>query len=241
MYNPKPGWEHQVMDGLEKLQEALPHHRISLGLVDDGSDQKVLPEAIAYCQKKWSDFSIHSYAKNQGKGFAIRYAVKEGPEADITVYTDYDLPYSHQSMVDLVETLERSDVAFGIRDEDYYAQVPSTRTKISKGLKWLNRQLTGLPFDDTQAGLKGFNAKGKTLFLKTKIKRFLFDLEFVAAAFHHHEIQLKTVKVSLRKDIEFSRFSPKTLLIELSSYFRLLLTINGRRFARNFSRKKSNK
>ena len=77
--------------------------------------------------------------------------------------------------------LAGADVAVGVREEAYYAQIPPARRWVSRLLRRLIRHVLRLPVDDTQCGLKGFNETGRHLFLRTT-KRYLFDLEMLFMA-----------------------------------------------------------
>jgi hypothetical protein len=71
---------------------------------------------------------------------------------------------------------------------------------------------------DTQSGLKGFNQKGKEVFLKTHINSFLFDMEFVVLASRRKDLRLAKIQVHVRDGISFSQMSWKTIKQELLSF-----------------------
>ena len=128
------------------------------------------------------------------------------------------------SFLAVYESLKNgSDVAIGVRDENYYDNVPKVRILISKTLKWLIRNFLRLPVSDTQCGLKGFNQNGKAIFLKTTIDRYLFDLEFVFITAKVKTLSLIPVIVELRPGIIFSNMNFKILAQEGRSFFKIFV------------------
>ena len=115
------------------------------------------------------------------------------------------------------------DVAAGRRASTYYEKVPTVRVWISKCLKWMIKNLLRIPITDTQCGLKGFNQKGKAIFLSTEIDRYLFDLEFIFLTAQQKDIQLTPVDVTLKPNIIFSTMNFKILWQEGRSFLKILL------------------
>lgn len=87
----------------------------------------------------------------------------------------------------------------------------------------VNKHLLRLPFEDTQAGIKGFNQTGKNIFLSTTINRFLFDLEFVKIACSFPDIRIQSIYVVNNGSLLLSSFGFKTILIELFNLIRILV------------------
>ena len=82
------------------------------------------------------------------------------------------------------------------------------------------RRFLRIPTDDTQCGLKGFNAKGKEVFLQTSIDRYLFDLEFVFLS-ARKKLTLKKVVVELRPGIELSYMRWGVLMQEFGNFLKI--------------------
>jgi hypothetical protein len=80
-----------------------------------------------------------------------------------------------------------------------------------------------LKVKDTQSGLKGFNQKGKSIFLQTQISAFLFDMEFLVMASNQKDICLDWIYVQVRDGIQFSRMKFKTILTELFNFVSILV------------------
>lgn len=221
-YNPLPGWEANIISSLKQLHTLLPGVDIFLYLVNDGSTKPVNPDKIKQLEENIPNFQYIYYPENRGKGYALRQGVAQ-TKHDFCIYTDIDFPYTEESFVAVYNTLtkENQDIAVGVRDESYYENVPPARVKISKTLRFFTKKLLRLPVNDTQAGLKGFNRKGREAFLTTTIDRYLFDLEFLFTAAKVSKMKIKPVKVTLKPGIVFSKMNSKILMTEGYSFFKL--------------------
>lgn len=140
------------------------------------------------------------------------------------IYTDIDFPYTHESFLKIYNALknENADVAIGIRGEGYYHYLPKARVRISKLFRWFIKKFLHIPTDDTQCGLKGFNQKGKEIFLQTTINRYLFDLEFIFLS-ARKKLSIKTVEVELRPDIVLSKMNWKILTQEFGNFLKIFV------------------
>lgn len=206
-FNPPKGWAAQLPANLQEIQAGIGMEvEITLILVNDGSSRGIGEADIAWLRTQIPCFHYITYAANQGKGHALRQGV-QAAQGDVQIYTDIDFPYSTESFVAIYNTLARSpsDIAVGVRDAAYYAHVPLARKIISKLLRWMLKTFLRTKVTDTQCGLKGFKARGRQLFLATRIQRFLFDLEFVFLASNAAHVQLLPVPVQLKPGVEFSK------------------------------------
>lgn len=177
---------------------------------------------IARLQKAIPAFSYLDSAPNMGKGFALRKGVSAA-QGDFQIYTDIDFPYEEASLLQVYTQLHtgKADVVAGVRDSAYYKDVPPARKRISRLLRWMLRTFLRLQITDTQCGLKGFNAKGKTLFLQTTINRFLFDLEFIYLASNDKSVRLAPAEVRLKPDVVFSKVNWRILLNEGFNFLKI--------------------
>lgn len=215
-YNPSDGWSSLVLDYQKRLE--AEGHNIELIIVNDGSTRNFTEEENQLSAS--SAIKKIGYAENKGKGYALRKGV-EAAKGTYILYTDIDFPYTHESFIKVIETLKTgNDVALGIRGKEYYRHVPKSRVYISKFLRSLIRLFLRIPTDDTQCGLKGFNQKGKEVFLQTTIHRYLFDLEFVFLS-SQKKLKIKTVEVQLRPEIVLSKMNWKILLQEFGNFLKI--------------------
>lgn len=223
-FNPRPGWEALLTDGILKLKTGLPEDALqSVILVNDGSTKGISDKEIEQLLTAVPEVKMIEYGKNKGKGYAVRSGVRSG-DADLTIYTDIDFPYEEKSMVGFYHLLSegKTDVVIASRGESYYNSLSGFRRILSKSLRSLNGLLFGLKIKDTQGGLKGFNSEGKKLFLNTSVNRYLFDLEFVQNL-SKTNLRIEAVDVKLKPEIILPALSPVILIKEIHNFIRLLI------------------
>jgi glycosyltransferase involved in cell wall biosynthesis len=201
-YNPPTGW----LTSIEKLYEHLsPAFDIRVIIVDDGTttqDIKSTADSLSHkvpCQ-------VITLKKNCGKGFALRTGVKAS-QAGYIVYTDIDIPFTAGSVEQLLRVLTGGDydIVAGYRDSAYYRHTMSgPRRRLSKTFRLFMRKVLRVSLDDTQCGLKGFNARGREIFLDTRVNRYLFDFEFIYQALRDKSVKVGSVAVELKDNIQFS-------------------------------------
>jgi hypothetical protein len=114
------------------------------------------------------------------------------------------------------------DVVVGVRTKDYARKLPLTRLILSLVLRFANYLFfPGLFVKDTQAGLKGFNQKGKDVFLKTRINGFLFDPEFIRLC-SKENLKMEKIFLKLNDGITFSPIKLRVIKYEILNFFRLI-------------------
>lgn len=221
-YNPPSGWEQAMAAHFLELSRALGDlvGELKLIVVNDGSSRHTTAQNFAYLKEISPAATVVDYAENRGKGYALRQGVASS-DADYYLVTDADFPYTMDSMVRVVQTLlAKGGIAAGNRDTSYYERVPLFRKWLSQLLRWVLRHVLQQPIDDSQCGLKGFDAAGKVIFLQTTIDRFLFDLEFLMLAYH--KVSITPVQVELRESVVFSKVGWKILATEGRNFLWLL-------------------
>jgi glycosyltransferase involved in cell wall biosynthesis len=221
-YNPPKNWVTNLISQIEGLDSILEKHSISLIIVNDGSEKDIQDEISHLKMVLGKRLIFLSYSKNKGKGYALRQGVGAST-SDLVVYTDIDIPYELESMADLIEELDRgTDVVVGERELEYFESISKGRSKISRMVRriidWMN-----LPVKDTQCGLKGFRGSAKNTFLRTKINRFLFDMEFIFLLSKQKEIHLKSVPVKLRNGVVLSKVNASVLATEAWNFFTIII------------------
>ena len=197
-------------------------------LVNDGSKSGIRAADIELLKASVLGFTYIDSPVNQGKGGALRDAVRQ-TTGKWVIYTDADYPYLIENAVEMFRLLssDAADVVVGVRDEQYYDQLPLGRKIFSLSLKVMNYLFfPQLKVKDTQSGLKGFNQKGKEVFLKTRIPAFLFDMEFLVLASKRSDIRIQWIYVQAREGIVFSTMRAKTILTELYNFISILFRID---------------
>ncbi|GAB4376087.1 MAG: glycosyltransferase family 2 protein [Salibacteraceae bacterium] len=216
--NPPSGWAAQTSDNLARLVDKLGEP-VHLVISNDGSSDE---SEIKLLQDRLPQTTVVSSAKNRGKGHALRLGMKRST-AKYAIFTDADFPYEIESMVRVIVALKRgADVALGHRQQNYYNNVPRFRRDLSEAFRFVLRSLLRFPITDTQCGLKGMNAKGREVFLKTNTDRFLVDMEFIKLALNTPGLVVETVDVNLRDGVKFSSMGPGVLLREILNFVRIM-------------------
>lgn len=221
-YNPPEGWEKALSTRFEAFKNAMSGLSLELRflVVDDGSARNTSAAHFERLRQFIPDVQVVAYSENRGKGYALRQGVAAAT-GDYFIVTDADFPYTPASMRRIADTLiTAGGIAAGNRALAYYDQVPPFRRRLSQLLRWVLRTLLRLPVDDSQCGLKGFDEAGKSIFLKTRIERFLFDLEFLMLA--NGRIKVTAVPVELREGVVFSKIGFRILLTESVNFLRLV-------------------
>ena len=223
-YNPAAGWVDRVLAAWNRLPILIGKQPDRLILVNDGSTKGIAKDDIQRLRAGIPQLHYIEHYPNRGKGHALRQGV-EASTADVVVYTDVDFPYLEESLAEVALKLmhDEADVVPGVRPDAYYDGVPADRRRISRMLRWMLKRILKLKITDTQCGLKGFNAKGRAVFLRTGIDRFLFDLEFIFLASKTPNLRIEPVPVTLKPGIQFSHVSTKVLLAETVNFGRVFL------------------
>lgn len=221
-YNPPKDWEQNVCSSY-RVFCGRTGEDAELVVVLDGAGSTVANEALTFLSQNISHLKVVQYEENRGKGYALRKGV-EVVTGDIIIYTDVDFPYTMDSMCAIYDGLNNNefDVGVGVKNDAYYAHVPYVRKVISRFLRLLIRVFLSMPVTDTQCGLKGFRSPVASLFLKTTIDRYLFDLEFIRNCFKAKEFRVQAVKVALNENVRFRRMDYRILLPEMINFIRLL-------------------
>jgi len=221
-YNPGNNWLNTFVRHSKILQEELAGNAsLKYIIVNDGTnDAGVDSEVLKLCNEM-DNISYVTYEKNEGKGYALREGVRSA-KSMYTIITDIDFPYSNKNISEIISLLLKGyDVVTGIREESYFNNLPFTRKIISKIFIFMNKFFFHLPVYDTQAGIKGFNERGKAVFLETTINRFLADTEFVMRA-HKQKLSFSIIPVHLRHGVVFSNFGSSVIFTELKNFFKLI-------------------
>ncbi len=154
--------------------------------VDDGSSDETPRLIREHLDRDGMNARIELLAldPNRGKAGAVRTAVLQAEEP-VVLFTDGDLAYSLDHLLELEKALGDTDVAIGSRA---LATGPQTNITLERrlfgaGFNLLARTITGLPYRDTQAGLKGFRREAaRLLFTHQRIDDFAFDAELLFLA-----------------------------------------------------------
>jgi dolichyl-phosphate beta-glucosyltransferase len=143
-------------------------------VVDDGSTDATVSvaEAVAAVDRR---VRVLSYRPNRGKGFVVRTGMLAA-QGDLVVFTDADGSHQPSDLDRIVAALDRAPVAIGTRAGG--ASGPIARRAASRVFNLAIRGALGLPFGDTQSGLKGFRRPAaQQIFRQSRVDGFAFDVE----------------------------------------------------------------
>ena len=161
------------------LQTLLAHlsggpGEVEVLVVDDGSTDATVEvaEAAAAVDRR---VRVLSYRPNRGKGAAVRTGMLAA-QGERVVFTDADGSYSPSDLDRIVAALGQAPVAIGTRAG--VVSGPLGRRAASRVFNLAIRGALGLPFGDTQSGLKGFRrAAAQQIFGRARVDGFAFDVE----------------------------------------------------------------
>lgn len=221
MYMPKEGWEKSVKENMQLLDIEF-NYSISIEyiIVNDGFENEHLSSLFDVIQQSESNVKIISYRENKGKGYALRTGVAAA-SAPVVITTDLDFPYELKDIKNVYALLTSgNEIVTGKRNAEYYQATPLKRKLISKVCIAMNKHLLNLPLGDAQSGLKGFNKRGRKVFLQTTINRFLVDTEFLVLA-KKLRLDIAVLELNLKSGIKFSSMGWKVLIAESKNFFRI--------------------
>lgn len=148
-------------------------------VVDDGSMDATSDEA------KRSGATVLCHDINLGKGAAVKTGALAATSEWIIVL-DADLSAHPRELERFRNFLTSSDVIFGSRRASgafISKQQPWFRVKAGQLFNWFMRQLSGLPYRDTQCGFKAFRMETcRPIFEALVTKGWSFDVELLMRA-----------------------------------------------------------
>ena len=175
---------------LDRLVAFVGEQRLSLEVViaDDGST-----DGTARVFHEWTRTHRPHHVTvrlipitHRGKGAAVRAGMAH-VTAPIVGYCDADLSAGPDAVLQLLQVVRGgADMAMasrGLSGSVLEVRQPWYRERAGRTLNAALRKLTGVPFKDTQCGLKLFRASiARTLFGYQRLDGFAFDIELVLLA-----------------------------------------------------------
>jgi glycosyltransferase involved in cell wall biosynthesis len=171
-------------------------------VVDDGSLDDTSKRTISYANKN-GHVRIVRYAKNAGKGYAVRTGFAHA-RSDRIVFVDGDLDVEPDQISSFVKALEHADIVISSKwHPQSQIEISAVRKFLSHGFNILVRLLTGVNFRDTQTGLKAVKRERiEGIFTRLMVKRFAFDVELlVLAKVFGLEVVELPVKAKVKKTV----------------------------------------
>jgi glycosyltransferase involved in cell wall biosynthesis len=155
---------------------------VELIVVDDGSSDgtSAIADQLAAADPR---VRVVRTPHNHGKGYAVRVGI-QAAQGELVVFTDADGSYGPEQLERVVAALAGAPVAIGARlGSQAGSGSPLLRRLASPVFNRVMRLLLGLPFHDTQCGLKGFRRDAaEALFQRARVDGFAFDAEALLMA-----------------------------------------------------------
>ena len=161
---------------------ALPRQpgAVEVLVVDDGSTDQTFAVARAIAARDDRVRVIRSHP-NHGKGHGVRTGMLQA-RGELLVFTDADGSYGPGEVARVAAALAHAPVAIGSRPAGW-ATGPRARRLASRLFNRAIQALLGLPYRDTQCGLKGFRRQAALeVFGRARLDGFAFDAEILFLA-----------------------------------------------------------
>src|SRR5271157_5627550 len=154
-------------------------------VVNDGSTDSTADVVRAYAQTA-PEVRLLENPGNCGKGYSVRSGMLQA-QGNVALFTDADLSAPIEEAERLFAAIQQgADIAIGSRwlESDRQTQrQPLYRQFFGRCFNAVTRIVMGLPFADTQCGLKAFTrAAAQTVFRLQTIERWGFDPEVLFIA-----------------------------------------------------------
>ena len=166
---------------IDFLKETKKNYKFTF--VDDGSLDNTV-EILKEFSLKFKNIEVLPLLANQGKGAAVKHGILKS-ESEYICFIDGDMAYSFNHLIPMFKSLHDNEVVIGSRSLGFKnsRRIAIKRKILGGGFNFLVRMMTGLPYRDTQAGLKGFRQKNaKEIFTRIHDSRFWFDVEVLYIA-----------------------------------------------------------
>ncbi|MBX3358402.1 MAG: glycosyltransferase [Phycisphaeraceae bacterium] len=173
----------QVARDVTAFAQTRPQHDFTFVLdgCSDNTEQVILDHLAGY---PGGNVHVLALRRNRGKNGAIRAGLRR-TNARLVCYLDGDLAYSLDHLDALESALATHDVAIGSRSlvAREEGRPGLLRRILGSTFNTIARAILGIPFRDTQAGLKGFRIDAaRRLFAQQRIRNFAFDAELLYLA-----------------------------------------------------------
>lgn len=194
-----------------KFMKQLSQKNITTFIVDDGSG---LSYQDKFQQFKLMGATVLSYSENRGKGYALKfglqYIAQTYPSYHV-VTADGDGQHTVQDIERMVQRTEQLPIdvlLLGVRHFD--KETTPTKSYYGNRLTSLVYYLSsGIHLEDTQTGLRGFNASMIPDLLKISGERFDYEMnQLIELIQDGYIIETMTIETIYENNNEHSHFRP---------------------------------
>jgi dolichyl-phosphate beta-glucosyltransferase len=178
--------ENRILRSLHRIHDYLIKRDTDYEIivVDDGSMDHTAVVVNELAQDI-ADLRVIRYARNRGKGYALRTGVLAS-KGDFVLVSDADLSTPIEELDTLLPFLSQNSIAIGSRAlalSKIVVRQPWWRMGMGKTFNRIVKLLIMADFSDTQCGFKLFAGDAaRELFKEARIDRFAYDVEILALA-----------------------------------------------------------
>jgi glycosyltransferase involved in cell wall biosynthesis len=174
-----------IRSSLDRLTAALGATGTTWEVVVVVDGDAATTSAARKCES--SQVRVVGYARNRGKGFALRYGLAQ-TLGDVVTIIDADMEIAPEEIGRMVSLLQlyQADIVIGSKRHPMSeVRYPLFRQLQSRAFQLLVRVLFRFNVSDTQTGLKVMRREVATRVVDVAlVKRFAFDVELLALARH---------------------------------------------------------
>jgi len=172
---------YRTIDNIVRCHDELDYD-YELIVVVDGAKDRTEQEAKKHRSSK---IRVYSYAKNHGKGYALKYGTTKA-SGDIVTFTDAGGDFEPRQFDKFIKVLEAFDADLVIGSKRHPASRVNYPLK-RRIFSWVYHKMVdtifGLNVTDTQTGLKIIKASvAKKIMPRVLVKQYAFDLEMLVVA-----------------------------------------------------------
>jgi len=157
---------------------------------------------------------VYSYRENKGKGYAVRFGMKQA-KGDLISLLDAGMDISPKGIMMLMAHMDwyNADIIVGSKRHPVSrVNYPFIRKILSVGYHLVVKVLFGLPLTDTQSGIKIFKREVVEIILpRLLVKRYAMDIEMLAVAKHMGFNRIYEAPIEVTFNKATSRISWKTV------------------------------
>ncbi|MFA6251961.1 MAG: dolichyl-phosphate beta-glucosyltransferase [Candidatus Paceibacterota bacterium] len=205
-------------------------------LVNDGSSDNTVK-----CLKTvtLSNLKIINFAKNKGKGAAVREGALSAI-GEIIIFMDADGSTRLEHITEVINFLNTGyDVAIGsreLKESKIIKKQSSFRELLGKTFSIMVKTIGLSHITDTQCGFKGFKKEAaKEIFEISKINRFAFDVEILYIA-NKLGCKIKEIPVKWEND-ENSKVDLKNIIIMFFDIIKIRFNLSTNKYGKKNSKR----
>lgn len=179
--------EFSIYSDLKEIAKVMKKTKYSFEIicvVDGKEADNTFEEALKFAKGK-KHIKVIGYSKNKGKGFAVRFGMKES-KGDIVGFIDAGGDIKPTSIPILIDYMKKynADIVVGSkRHKDSKVFYPWQRKILSLVYQKLIKIFFNLAINDTQAGVKLYHRKViNKVMPELNINRYAFDIEILSVA-----------------------------------------------------------